>query len=195
MVNTFDNLLEGFQLISFDWKYLYVNDAVVRQSKYSKKEDLLGYTMMDKYPGIEKTEMFRTLGICMKERSSKMFENEFTFPDGSQGWFELRMEPVPEGLFILSMDITERKRLELERKEYAESLEKMLYMTSHEVRQPVANCLGLMKVMDVNNPSKEDLMKIYRHLQHSASKLDAFTKKLTAFIHDLQLKNKAKNWN
>lgn len=27
---TLDNLMEGFQLIGFDWKYLYVNDAVVK---------------------------------------------------------------------------------------------------------------------------------------------------------------------
>ena len=34
------------------------------------------------------------------------------FPDGSKGWFDLRMSPVPEGIVILSVDVTERKRSE-----------------------------------------------------------------------------------
>jgi len=39
-------------------------------------------------------------------------ENEFVFPDGTIGWFEIGVQPVPEGVFILSEDITERKRSE-----------------------------------------------------------------------------------
>jgi PAS domain S-box-containing protein len=39
-------------------------------------------------------------------------ENEFVFPDGTIGWFELSIQPVSEGVFILSEDITERKRSE-----------------------------------------------------------------------------------
>ncbi len=104
-----DNLIEGFQLISPEWRYLYVNDAVVKQGKFKVKEDLLGYTMMEKYPGIENTDMFKNLQNCLEQNVSRRIENEFVFPDDSKGWFELRVEPVPEGLFILSMDITESK--------------------------------------------------------------------------------------
>jgi PAS domain S-box-containing protein len=105
------NMREGIQLIGYDWKYRFVNNSVVEQSKYSN-EELLGHTMMEKYPGIENTELFKTLQRCMTARTSEILENEFTFPDGSQEWFELSIQPVPEGLFILSMDITERKKAE-----------------------------------------------------------------------------------
>ena len=37
-LKTFDHLLEGFQIIGFDWRYKYVNDAVVKQSKFSREE-------------------------------------------------------------------------------------------------------------------------------------------------------------
>ena len=40
------------------------------------------------------------------------FENEFTYADGTSGWFELRVQPVPAGLFILSIDITARVEAE-----------------------------------------------------------------------------------
>lgn len=106
-----DHLLEGCQVIGFDWKYLYVNDAAARHGRKSKR-DLVGRTMMDAYPGIEKTAMFSMLGECMRDREPRQMENEFAFPDGSKGWFDLRFDPVPEGVFILSLDITARKRTE-----------------------------------------------------------------------------------
>ncbi len=109
--STLENMLEGCQIIGFDWRYLYLNDAVARQSRQSK-EELLGHTMMEMYPGIEQTEMFAVLQNCMAKRLPHRMETEFSFPDGSQGWFELSIQPVPEGIFILSLDITERKRAE-----------------------------------------------------------------------------------
>lgn len=56
-----DNLIEGFQLIDFNWRYIYVNKTVIEQGKHLTKEDLLGYTMMEKYPGIEKSDLFKDL--------------------------------------------------------------------------------------------------------------------------------------
>ncbi len=106
-----DNLAEGCQVIGFDWTYLYVNEALGRQGKTSPGE-LLGRTMMECYAGIETTPMFSVLRRCMADRSTERLENEFTFPDGSAGWFELRMVPVPQGVCVLSVDITERKRAE-----------------------------------------------------------------------------------
>ncbi len=109
--NMLDNLLEGCQIISPDWRYLYVNDAFVKQVRQSK-ERLLGRTLMEAYTEIEKTAMFAVLKRCMEEQQPHMMENEFIFPDEAKAWFELRFEPVSEGVFILSMDITERKREE-----------------------------------------------------------------------------------
>jgi len=70
--------------------------------------------MMECYPGIENTEMFGFLRRCMKEHIPHHMENEFAFPDGSKGWYELSIYAVPEGVAILSQDITEHKRAEKE---------------------------------------------------------------------------------
>lgn len=109
VANVLDYLLEGCQVIGFDFTYLYVNEAAARQGRL-KKSDLLGRTMMECYPGIDQTPMFDQLRRCMAERVHHRMENEFLFPDGSKGWFELRFEPVPEGVCILSLDVTESKR-------------------------------------------------------------------------------------
>lgn len=130
--STLDNLIEGFQLIGFDWRYLYVNKSVVDQSKLKTKKDLLGFTMMEKFPGIDNTELFKVLEECMNSRVSKTMENKFAFPDGSFGWYELRIEPVPKGIFILSIDITERKK---NKAELHRALEVFNYaaLASHEI--------------------------------------------------------------
>ncbi len=108
---TLDNMLEGCQIIGFDFTYIYVNSAAAKQGKYVK-EELTGHKMTERFPGIEDTEMFKTLKYCMEKRAAKNFENRFTFPDGSMGSFFLSFQPVPEGIFILSEDITERKNAE-----------------------------------------------------------------------------------
>lgn len=106
--SSLDNMIEGCQIISSDYTYLYMNKAAVESSR-KPKDELLGNTMMACYPGIEKTEMFSMLKKSMELRLSTEFENVFTFPDGEERVFRLRFEPVPEGIFLLSEDITETK--------------------------------------------------------------------------------------
>ncbi len=79
-----DTMMEGSQIIDFDWRYTYVNDVVAAQGK-QKPEELIGHTMMEVYPGIDQTELFIAVRQCMTERTSRRMENGFVFPDGSVG--------------------------------------------------------------------------------------------------------------
>lgn len=108
---TLDVMLEGCQIIGFDWRYLYVNDAAERHNRRPKTE-ILGRTVMECWPGITETKVFVLEQSCMEERSTHRLDNEFDFPDGSRGWFRLIIQPVAEGIVIYSEDITERKRAE-----------------------------------------------------------------------------------
>ncbi|HEX9894407.1 MAG TPA: PAS domain-containing protein, partial [Gemmatimonadales bacterium] len=118
---TLDQMLEGCQIIGADWRYLYVNDAVCRQGKKTQ-EELLSRTMMEAYPGIEATPVFAALRRCMQEQRPVAFENEFTYSDGTTGWFELSIQPVPEGVLVLSIDITARKQAEREKERQLSNL-------------------------------------------------------------------------
>ena len=127
-----ESMIEGCQIIDYDWRYLYVNTAAAKQGRKTR-EELLGYSMMQVYPGIDRTEMFNHLRNCMTNRVHHQLDNEFTFPDGSKGWFELHIEPVPGGILILSMDITKSKETEAELNKYRHRLE-------HVVAERTAEC-------------------------------------------------------
>lgn len=104
-----DNMLEGCQILDFNWKYLYINHAAEIHNT-RPKEELLGKIYKDMWPGIEKTEIYKIIEKSLVERIHSELENRFVFPDGKVGWFILKIQPIPEGVLILSIDITNRKK-------------------------------------------------------------------------------------
>ena len=108
-----DALIEGFMIIGFDWTYVFVNKSAAHQA-FQEPENLIGRRYADMYPGIEDTEIFAMYRICMGERISLKFETSYTFTNKSVKWFLIILEPVSEGMMVLSLDISERKRAEEE---------------------------------------------------------------------------------
>ncbi|MGC4100545.1 PAS domain S-box protein [Ferruginibacter sp.] len=126
-----DNMLEGVQIIDFDWRYIYVNESMAKHGRYTK-EQLIGHTVMEMYPGIEEAPIYQTYLKCFNERATIHLENEFVFPDGTSAWFELSFQPVPEGIFILSVDITDRKKAE-EQLQFNEKRFRTLIEDNHDI--------------------------------------------------------------
>ena len=133
---TLDGMLEGCQIISSDWRYVYVNDAAASHGR-KERDEFPGRTMMDVYPGIETTHLFGVLQQAIKDRHPRRLENEFNYPGGDRGYFELSIEPVPEGLFILSIDITERRLAEQELRRSTER-RRFLVDIVENAQQPLA---------------------------------------------------------
>ena len=198
--NLLDTMLEGAQIIGFDWKYKYVNESFTKHAKYSR-EELLGYTVMQKFPGIEDTEVYKAYKKCFNDRVAIHLINEFVFPDSSIGYFELSFQPVPEGVFILSVDITEKKRAELALKKLNAELEEKVeqrteqlqkandemsaftYSVSHDLRAPLRGIIGFTDILveDYSNKLDDEAKRITGVIKQNAANMAQLIDDLLTF--------------
>ncbi len=110
-VGMLDSMLEGCQIIGFDWRYRYINEAAQTQNRRPSAE-LLGKTVMECWPGVTGTSLYAMQERCMTQRRLESAEIVFDFPDGGRGWFKATVQPVPEGIALFSENITARKLAE-----------------------------------------------------------------------------------
>ncbi|MDV6345708.1 sensor histidine kinase [Nitrosomonas sp. Is37] len=195
-----EDMIEGLQVLDFDWTYLYVNNAVVRQIKKTR-EELLGHTLIEIFPDVENTNVFSALKKCMEERTFLHFENEFTYSDGTVSWFELSIQPAPQGILILSVDITDRKKAEAEIKKLNEELELKVeertalltelnkelesfsYSVSHDLRAPLRVINGYLTILEENQDARldESIKTSLKRIRNNVEKMDALIHALLAF--------------
>lgn len=88
----------------------------------------------------------------------------------------------------LSLAYKELRKVEKHLKEHIVGLEEMMFITSHKVRKPVVNILGLSSLFEESIESPSLLLKLIEFLKLSAEELDDFTKELTVFIGELEKK-------
>ena len=197
-----DVMIEGIQIINSDWRYVYVNHAVANQGKNTKAE-LEGKTMMEMYPGIENSPFFKILEKCMNEKVPAQMENEFRHPNGELGWFDLSIQPIQEGVFILSIDITHRKKIEeeilklntelekkvVERTEQLsiinKELESFCYSVSHDLRSPLRAIDGYSKILaeDYSPVLDNEGLRLLKVVQTNSKRMGNLIDDLLAFSH------------
>jgi two-component system cell cycle sensor histidine kinase/response regulator CckA len=176
-----DHLLEGIQVIDAQWRYVYVNATAAAHGQRSVDE-LVGRTMMECYPGIETTDLFAVLRRVMESRQRETLRNEFTYPSGERRWFDLLVDPVPDGICILSLDVTDRRKTEIElhHAQRMEAVGKLAGGIAHDFNNQLTAILGFTQLLlerDLDEGMRADLEAINDAAQRSAS----LTRQLLAF--------------
>ena len=172
-VSALDHLIEGCQIIGFDYTYLYLNELAAAHGR-KPHDELIGQTLLDVYPGIEHTAMFERLQRCMTERVTEHLEHECEFADGTRAVFALRIVPVREGACVFSLDVTERRQLVAAR-DIAESanreLEAFAYSVAHDLRAPLRHIDGFSGALleDFGAQLGEAALAYLRRIRHSTA--------------------------
>lgn len=172
-------------------RIIYVNDKFCEISQYSR-EELLGQDHRIVNSDYHPSSVFKELWDTIK--SGKVWRSDVRSKakDGSFFWLDSTIFPIHDEngviteYFSLRTPINDRKRIEEEQKAYVKDLEKMLFMVSHEVRQPVSQILGTVSLLEDDNTLSKENSELMANLKISAANLDVFTKKLTSFMNNLR---------
>jgi PAS domain S-box-containing protein len=198
--HTLDSMMEGCQIIGKDWRYIYINEAAEKHNR-RPKEELLGNKYKDMWPGIEKTLVYRYIKQTMKQKINNRIETEFVFPDGTSGWFEVSVHSIPEGVFILSQDITDRKTAEQKVVKLNEELEEKVkkrtaqletannelesfsYSVSHDLRAPLRAISGFSQKLQRNYQQHfdEEAQRLVRVIVNNTNKMGQLIDDLLTF--------------
>ena len=92
-----DHLAEMCEVIDFNFRYLYVNEAAAEKEQLPKDE-ILGYSLLEVHPNIETTPIFPHLQECLNTRKPIEFEDRASRQ-------KIKIEPVPEGALIHSIEL------------------------------------------------------------------------------------------
>jgi len=176
---------------------IYVNQKFCEISQYSKNE-LIGQNHKMLNSGFHSEEFFTNMWDTIKSGNIWNGEVKNNAKDGSFFWLENTIFPVFDKrknivqYFSMRLPIDQKKKVEEERIGHIKSLEEMLFMTSHQVRQPIVNLLGLANQLEDFTNSKEEMLKIVGCIKESVVTLDSFTKELTTFIYKVNKREKEK---
>jgi two-component system cell cycle sensor histidine kinase/response regulator CckA len=159
----FDALPAGLQVFDRDLRYVYVNPQAATDGRTSP-EALVGNTLTDCYPGIERTAMFAALRRCLVESRPCVVEHAFTDADGKPVWFEQRMQPIPDGVIVLSIGVTARRQAqeELRHLQRVATIGRLAAGAAHEFNNllSVMLMLGEAALARAEAPAREDLADI-----------------------------------
>ena len=120
-----NSINDSLYIINKQWNYVLVNETAIEHTGFPK-EKILHSKVIELFPGVEKTDLFALFQKVMHERISGVTETEYTLPDNTKKWYEVRVYPVEEGILCISRDITDRKEAEFALQKNKERLEMIL---------------------------------------------------------------------
>jgi PAS domain S-box-containing protein len=198
-----DSMMEGFQIIDFNWNILYLNATAIRYSRRTKPE-LIGKNINDVFPGIQDSVIYTAFNRCMKDRTPQTIIQDFDYPEGKTK-FVFSIQPIPEGIFVLSSDITEQQKLQEDKKslqtqlmqsQKLESIGRLAGGIAHDFNNMLNVIIGhtQLSLMSINayHPLFNGLMEIEKAALRSAEltqQLLAFARKQTISPSMINLNN------
>jgi PAS domain S-box-containing protein len=166
----------------------WVNDAFIKMTGYSFNE-VVGENPIELLHG-EETDKNVEAEMSSLISKGKSYSGEVLNykKDGTKMWVQTTVSPVEENGAVnkyvaIFLDITERKNQESLIRHQNARLKEIAFASSHLIRAPLANILGLTSLLDETGSVAND-KQIIEYLKASAQKLDlAITEMVKRSVH------------
>ncbi len=138
--STMDEMGEPCLIISFDYRVVYANRASAEYA-HLEPDEMRGRPIKEIFSESDNAAWFETMRKCMEQRLSDRTEYPYTHPRHGKVWLAQHTQPIPEGLFLISQDITGRKQSEITIRRSREQLRRLsmhLETAREKERQTVA---------------------------------------------------------
>ncbi len=103
-----DNMPDAFALLDQEFQVLDVNPATLAIDGRARHE-IVGRIYWDVWPGGEQSTLAEGFRRALAEQIEVRTDTHYTWPDGREGWYEVRAFPSEKGLALVSRDATRER--------------------------------------------------------------------------------------
>ena len=114
-----ESITDGFFAIDSDWRFTYMNAAGERSIDCTPGY-LIGKCFWDEYPRTVGSEFDR---FYRRVAASRVSESLTAHSPDNDRWYEVTAYPAPDGLSVYFRDVTDGRRVEYERQQFAALVE------------------------------------------------------------------------
>ncbi|MFA9213693.1 MAG: PAS domain S-box protein [Candidatus Methylacidiphilales bacterium] len=180
-LNKFFNLSPDLMcIVGFDGYFKKTNHAVSKLLGYSSSE-LLSKPLIEFVFEEDKTITLTTRQKIHSQYKEITFENRYVTKNGEIKWLSWTSIPIHNEnlVFAVAKDITERKKMEEERKDLIQELtrsnkelKQFSYITSHNMRSPLTNLMAISELIDTSLISDNSTVELIEGFKASTIHLN-----------------------
>ena len=148
------------------------------------------------FQNLEKEDRAAELVIANKELLFQNLEKEKRAIELTIANKELAFQKIEKSKKAIELNFVykELEKAEKYQNEYIEGLKEIMFITSHEVRLPLANIIGISDLLNQTDNTPEEINQCIDYLKQSANLLETSTKELAFYIAHLEQQSKSVQW-
>lgn len=186
-----ENQADPISLCDGNGNRLFVNSSYCRLFGKSFHE-LVGTSIQAlPFPGIPDSLVQQVLHLCPE---MPQINGVFPVRKGSREtlWVDLSIKGIfgtdgtLEEILTIGREVTKLKNAELQKTNYIHDLERIAFMTSHNVRAPIATMLGLIELLRMDAIDKDKWQAVLDAFKKCVNGLDTCTREMSDFIYQRQ---------
>lgn len=177
-----ESIADAFYAVDKDWTVTYWNKEAENLLQKDRSQ-IIGKNLWGEYPHLVGSELYRQYMKAVEKNQVVQF---LMYYDLLKRWFDISVYPSSNGMSVYFKDVTQSKESELQLQELNRNLEnytkelvisninleQFSYIISHNLRTPVANILGLSKILKDDSLPADQKDFFTRELSSSVEALD-----------------------